>query len=81
MTDVDWPCDRRDAHGPHRVEWTDTVPEHDPACDGNPERCSSTCPIPVPVLIVDDCPGVKAHPATMIGRGEFRPATPERNNP
>lgn len=47
----EWPCDKRRAHGPH-----DPVP----------------CAIhsPNPALRCRDCfmcPGVKAHPATMIG--------------
>lgn len=62
MTEFEWPCDRRDAHGPHRIEWT--ASEH--GCDGTPESCASICPIPVQAVY--DCPGVKAHPDTMIGR-------------
>lgn len=38
VTGFEWPCHRRDAHGPHDRAW------------------------------IDPCPGVKAHPATMIGR-------------
>lgn len=45
----DWPCDRRDAHGPHTVrEQMLTGPNE------FEER---------------ECPGVKAHPTTMIGGG------------
>lgn len=49
-----WPCDRRDAHGPHHVT------ERESAGDGVTqvyEPCGEF-----------DCPGVQAHPATMIGR-------------
>lgn len=40
--DFEWPCDRRDAHGPHNTK--------------NPPSAAHICL------------GVKAHPATMIGR-------------
>jgi hypothetical protein len=66
MTDqFEWPCDRRDAHGPHRIEWTDTEAEH--GCGGVEEECIRICPVPVPIQRVFECPGVLAHPATMIG--------------
>lgn len=57
----DWPCDRRVAHRPHTEVWAE--PEH--GCDGTEEDCMKTCPIPVQAVL--HCPGVKAHPLTMIG--------------
>jgi len=47
LDEFGWPCDRRDAHGPHKIDRYDAVDE---------------------VAWVFDCPGVAAHPATMIGR-------------
>ncbi len=52
MSDFKWPCDRRVAHGPHAVP-----------CSQHGTRytlCDFDCDI--------ECPGVKAHPNTMIGR-------------
>ena len=52
-----WPCARRDAHGPHRT----SKPVMEPSVNGH---------LPVMRDIEEyDCPGVKAHPATMIGGG------------
>lgn len=59
--EFDWPCDRRVAHRPHHEEWT--VSAH--GCDGTEEACAVTCPVPEQAVL--DCPGVLAHPATMIG--------------
>ena len=50
-----WPCDRRDAHGPHYRQPGGDQPESDLKT----------------YLARQDprvCPGVKAHPNTMIGR-------------
>lgn len=63
--EFEWPCDRRVAHGPHLIEWIDTEAAHD--CDGTEESCVANCPVPIPVHQNFDCPGVLAHPATMIG--------------
>jgi hypothetical protein len=59
---TDWPCDRRDAHKPHSE--VVTVAAHGDCHDE--ESCARECPVPVQEVI--DCPGVRAHPATMIGR-------------
>lgn len=67
VEEFEWPCDRHEAHGPHRIEWT--ASEH--GCDGTEEVCSQTCP--VPVQMVEECPGVDAHPLTMIG-GAYKPS-------
>lgn len=61
MGEFEWPCDKHYAHGPHVIEWT--ASEH--GCDGTEEGCAATCPVPVQMRF--DCPGVKAHPATMCG--------------
>lgn len=53
MDDFEWPCEKRTAHGPHLVECGE----------------ESTCGLDI--FDCDDdhnCPGVKAHPDTMIGR-------------
>jgi hypothetical protein len=70
LEELDWPCDRRDAHGPHdrtavgvRVVRTDIPVYLDGAGRITEER---------------QCPGVKAHPLTMAGRGEL-PTRPGRN--
>lgn len=52
MLGFDWPCDRHEAHGPHPVY----CPEHGP--EGLAWVCDGT----------QECPGVNAHPLTMIGR-------------
>lgn len=65
LNDFEWPCSEREAHGPHpeiRIE-----AEH--GCDGSEDDCMKTCPVPVQVVF--DCPGVSAHPLTMIG-GQYR---------
>lgn len=63
--DFEWPCPKRHAHGPHRDE-----PEvHDFDCDWEPEDNEGPCGCGL------DCPGVKAHPLTQIGKGEL----PEKN--
>lgn len=57
-----WPCERRDAHGPHKRTWVGVKG----GISGNPK-----------VYLMGDgsvtteqlCPGVRAHPNTMIGRG------------
>jgi hypothetical protein len=51
--EFEWPCDRRDAHGEHEVGVRQRVAEGMSAA--HTERIT---------LI---CPGVLAHPATMIG--------------
>lgn len=43
-----WPCSKREAHGPHQIERRDWAVEGD--------------------LWKVSCPGVRAHPDTMIGR-------------
>jgi hypothetical protein len=63
--EFEWPCDRRVAHHPHQIEWIES--EH--GCDGTEEGCAQTCPVPVQMIF--DCPGVGAHPTTMIG-GQYR---------
>lgn len=57
-----WPCDRREAHGPHREQWVE--PAH--GCDGSERSCQENCPVPQQFVL--DCPGVSAHPLTQIGR-------------
>lgn len=56
--DFPWPCEKRRSHGPHkreRINLWGPAPAVYAAGDGM-------------VTQVEDCPGVKAHPATMIGR-------------
>jgi hypothetical protein len=50
----EWPCDKRRAHGPHYRKKGGDQPKRD---------------IPIYLARGDDrvCPGVKAHPRTMIG--------------
>lgn len=51
-----WPCERRVAHKDHDLTVTDNVPEAD---------------MPARQKALEErlwCPGVQAHPATMIGR-------------
>ncbi len=62
MLHYPWPCDRREAHGPHTERWAEPV--H--GCDGSEDDCQRTCPVPEERVL--DCLGVKAHPLTMIGR-------------
>lgn len=54
-----WPCDIRRAHGPHQRKPVGTV------------RLLAQFPMYVgpggKLTANPDCPGVKAHPATMIG--------------
>lgn len=50
-----WPCDRRDAHGPHPAPVLHGCP---------PEGAAAVWPTEPP----GECPGVRAHPGTMIGR-------------
>lgn len=61
LSEVEWPCDKRYAHGGHVIEWTES--EH--GCDGTEESCAQNCPVPVQMRL--DCPGVLAHPCTMAG--------------
>lgn len=47
-----WPCNKRTAHGPHQAPCTfDICPDQVLDCEDD----------------THPCPGVKAHPATMIG--------------
>lgn len=62
IRDFDWPCEKRKPHAPHRETWTVSV--H--GCGGVQEICDQTCPVPEEQVL--DCPGVRAHPAVMIGR-------------
>ena len=55
MSDFNWPCPRREAHGPHRPKRTNEL--------GHTYQF--------------DCPGVRAHPNTMIGR----PASSQLSDP
>jgi hypothetical protein len=59
----DWPCSKRRAHGPHLKECHNHVGGVSNYVRG--KQC--------PNCVV--CPGVKAHPATMIG-GAFKRETP-----
>lgn len=52
----DWPCDRRDAHGRHNVGNNEAITEE--------QRSALIWSGDWP-----HCPGVKAHPTTMIGGG------------
>jgi hypothetical protein len=70
MDDFEWPCDRRDAHGPHTITWT----ESGHGCDGTEESCMENCP--VPIQQGQDCPGVRAHPDTQIGRPAVKSQKP-----
>jgi len=47
-----WPCARRDAHKPHDV----------PACEASDPQPGTVSP-----FTLVPCPGVNAHPFTMIG--------------
>lgn len=51
----EWPCAKRKAHGPH----PDPDALHNFDCDADQDDVDCGCGI--------ECPGVKAHPATMIG--------------
>lgn len=56
-----WPCDRREAHGPHPATWTQRAHE------GTAATTTETGDY--------DCPGVQAHPNTSIGgRHDGQPA-------
>ena len=55
----EWPCDPRIAHGPHSLR--------NLKMDVAPPPPGSSVPVLRGVLGEVDCPGVKAHPATMIG--------------
>jgi hypothetical protein len=55
MTKFEWPCHRREAHGPH--DDLNTLGMSDEAVAAAMSR-----PPDEPT-----CPGVKAHPKTMIG--------------
>lgn len=61
----EWPCDRRDAHGPHPRP---IDPEIAAVYDVPPDQLDTIDPEVVGLVTPPDCPGVKAHPATMIGR-------------
>ncbi len=52
-TDFEWPCHRHYAHGPHTFRPYGDKPRGMVYPGSNRER---------------ECPGVKAHPNTMIGR-------------
>lgn len=52
--EFDWPCDRREAHGPHPVDCQ--ILSYGPGIHDHSGSCEPA-----------DCPGVLAHPATMIG--------------
>lgn len=54
-----WPCDRREAHGPHERRCTGFD-------DGKPGK-PKVYPTGDGMTYEKDCPGVSAHPATMIG--------------
>ena len=56
MSKFEWPCDKRTAHGPHEVRNTIALTD-DQLVDAI--DLGVTHPA---------CPGVKAHPSTMIGR-------------
>jgi hypothetical protein len=64
MTVFDWPCWRRDAHGPHRPWVTDSGGGHYLG-DDRPDAQAFKVERNVRQV---DCPGVKAHPNVMIGR-------------
>lgn len=59
MSEFNWPCNKREAHGPHRAKVE------------NPSVMLPTNP-PKKSYQFIDCPGVKAHPKTMIGKGELK---------
>jgi hypothetical protein len=59
-----WPCYKRKAHGKHYK-----------ACFDHPEELGMTGPFE-PCPNCEECPGVLAHPATMIGGGDAQ-ARPE----
>lgn len=77
----EWPCERREAHAPHPrtlIGWTGglgAVREF-----VNDPKAGPTTQYPDPVYSVGgglvtsqkECPGVKAHPTTMIGGGYER---------
>jgi hypothetical protein len=62
VAEFQWPCDKRIAHGPHIIELDHSTPQ----------RVTDF------VVVTEDgkgfkgpyrsCPGVRAHPDTMIGR-------------
>lgn len=56
-----WPCYRRDAHGSHVVTYADIV-RHDDSIEA-----MRLADMMSDVDATFTCPGVKAHPATMIG--------------
>lgn len=54
MAEKGWPCDLRVLHDEHEVQWAQRHSEG--TSTATTERGSYTCP------------GVKAHPSTMIGK-------------
>ena len=60
-----WPCERRDAHGPHNAYADASPSEFCPVCgrERGQSHARSDCD--------GECPGVDAHPLTMIG-GRYR---------
>ena len=59
LEDFDWPCDKREAHGPH----TRLVPYGTKMPEGTLDVLLGFNEV--------DCPGVRAHPLTQIG-GSYR---------
>lgn len=60
----EWPCSRREAHGPHQREcvgWIDPDPNAELNAPAYATGGGKVTPDP-------ECPGVRAHPNTMIGR-------------
>lgn len=61
-----WPCERRKAHAPHPRKWVgNTRCESDPP--GSPERKVYAGGMGS-MTFEEMCPGVRAHPNTMIGK-------------
>lgn len=60
LVDFPWPCERRDAHGPHLLDEVETV-EVGRFGDGGLRLLQRP----------RECPGVPAHPSTMAG-GSWR---------
>lgn len=68
-TEFEWPCDREDAHGSHPYNHADDGSQCYPlTCGGSRHD---------PCFNDQECPGVKAHPLTQIGKGEL-PELPKR---
>lgn len=62
-----WPCDKRKAHAPHPLKtacsrcYQRGFSSHTGGCDKD--------------VVVEECPGVKVHPATQIG-GNYKETRP-----